>query len=174
MIAVCRQQRKPCSRSTLCQGKSIQPGGDNEGTQKYDPMPGFLEKKAFPRKLLPFTYLLYAKKIDKHKTIAGKTSQRIIIQASLKDYSQQPYHTCCAEWTNKKYYPPRQSFEKPEAPDKSSFHIKNLTNSIVSRKRLAKGRPRHILLLLFPNSGRRARAYSGKCRISPPYNRLIA
>jgi len=51
-------------------------------------MPGFLEKKALLWKLLRFTYLLYAKKIDKYKTISRKASERIIIQSFLKDYSQ--------------------------------------------------------------------------------------
>ena len=98
-------------------GKSIQSSSDNEGTQKYDPVPDFLEKKAFPGKLLSFTYLLGAKKIDKYKTIAGKTGERIIIQSSLEDDSQEPDYACCTEWTNKQYDPPRQSLEKPEASD---------------------------------------------------------
>jgi hypothetical protein len=80
-------------------------------------VPGFLEKKAFPGKLLSFTYLLDAKKIDKYKTITGKTGERIIIQASLKDDSEEPDHACCAKWTNKQYDPPGQSLEKPEASD---------------------------------------------------------
>lgn len=80
-------------------------------------MPGFFEKKAFPGKLLPFTYLLDAKKIDKYKTITGKTGERIIIQATLKDDSQEPDHAGCVERSNKQYDPPGQSPEKPKASD---------------------------------------------------------
>lgn len=101
-------------------------------------MPDFLEEKAFPRQFLSFAYLLDTKEIDKYKTIARQTRQRIIIQSSLKDYSQEPYYSCGAEWTSKKDCPPGQSLEKPKASDKSSFHRKSLTSSVVGKKRQAK------------------------------------